>query len=121
MVAPAKIAVGLLAAGIALIAPAISPGIAGDRFHDGYRHADRGFPAVDTRLPTRVPGIGTFAGGFAAVRDPGNGVYFHIEGTKRQQMAEATLLAPVAKIITVSSDGSGSGCSWEAGVCVIRP
>lgn len=68
-------------------------------------------------LPTIVPGLGTFAGTISALRVRGVGTYFYVEGfggTKRDMIP-----APKAKIISVETERDP--CSYESGVCVIRP
>lgn len=69
-------------------------------------------------LPSVVPGIGTFAGSISAVRVRGAGIYFAIEGSRSDVV---TYRPPVARIIEVDAEMSDSACSYEAGVCVIRP
>ena len=107
-----------LAASLILVTAAVA-GNGRDRHkHRHHRDHDRGFSSIDSRLPTQIRGIGTYVGGFSAVRDKGNGIYFYIEGSKADGPVE---LAPVAKIINVLDQPAGNACSWEAGVCVIRP
>lgn len=68
-------------------------------------------------LPTIVPGLGTFAGTISALRVRGVGTYFYVEGFggNRRDM----IPAPKAKIISVETERDP--CSYESGVCVIRP
>lgn len=73
--------------------------------------------AVDG-LPTRIPGLGTYVGGFGAVRDRGNGNYFAIDGDLART---ATIDTRAAKIIQVTPEAARAACSIEHGVCVIRP
>lgn len=61
-----------------------------------------------------------YGGAITAYSDPGNGLYFYID----DDSAGGTIDAPLAKsrgpkIITVMP--GQSGCSFEAGVCVVRP
>lgn len=84
---------------------------------------DLGRPHQDTvvggaGLPSVVPGIGTFAGSISAVRVRGSGIYFAIEGSRSDVI---TYRPPAAKIIEVDTEMDDSACSYEAGVCVIRP
>lgn len=63
-----------------------------------------------------------YGGAISAYRDPGNGTYFYID--RDAYYDDDVVGAPVAesrgpKVITVTP--GGNGCSWEAGVCVIRP
>lgn len=70
-------------------------------------------------LPTHIRGIGTFAGGIAATRIHGNGVYISIA----PGIGEAPALqpAPRAKIINVTeTPDNNASCAMEHGVCVIR-
>lgn len=62
-----------------------------------------------------------YGGAISAYRDPGNGLYFYID---RDGYADELIDAPFVenrrpKVITVTP--GQDGCSWEAGVCVIRP
>ncbi|MBB4065231.1 hypothetical protein [Gellertiella hungarica] len=68
-------------------------------------------------LPTIVPGLGTFAGSITALRVRGVGTYFYVEGlgSSRTPMQPT----PKAKIINVKA--AKDPCSYENGVCVIRP
>ena len=106
-----------IAASLAIAAAAFA-GEGRERHKHRHRDHDRGFSSIDTRLPTRIPGIGTYVGGFSAVRDKGNGIYFYIEGLEDRAPFRP---APVARIIEISDQPAGNACSWEAGVCVIRP
>lgn len=74
-------------------------------------------------LPSHIPGIGTYAGSVSGVRFKGNGIYFYNEGRPAYSQVKSTsqTLAPKAKIIHVNSRTKGAECSYEAGVCVIRP
>lgn len=89
--------------------------------HDGWnrRHHHNPPPSYGGGygLPTIIPGLGTFAGTISALRVRGVGTYFYVEGFggKKQEM----IPAPKAKIISVESDRDP--CSYESGVCVIRP
>ncbi|WP_454289162.1 hypothetical protein [Rhizobium arsenicireducens] len=69
-------------------------------------------------LPSVVPGIGTFAGSISAVRVRGAGIYFAIEGSRGDVISYRP---PTAKIIEINAETDDSACSYEAGVCVIRP
>jgi hypothetical protein len=62
-----------------------------------------------------------YGGAISAYRDPGNGLYFYID---RDRYYDDLIDAPFVenrgpKVITVTP--GQDGCSWEAGVCVIRP
>jgi hypothetical protein len=62
-----------------------------------------------------------YGGAISAYRDPGNGLYFYID---RDRYYDTLIDAPFVenrgpKVITVTP--GQDGCSWEAGVCVIRP
>ncbi|GEO85735.1 MULTISPECIES: hypothetical protein [Alphaproteobacteria] len=97
-----------------LVAVATSLLFASSAHGNDYRDAVVG----GAGLPSVVPGIGTFAGSISAVRVRGTGIYFAIEGSRRKMI---TYRPPVAKIIEVGADMENSACSFEAGVCVIRP
>lgn len=70
-------------------------------------------------LPSVVPGVGTFAGSIAAVRIKGNGIYFYQDNTRRPTVVPYR--TPKVQIIEISEDAPDEACSFEAGVCVIRP
>ena len=70
-------------------------------------------------LPSVVPGLGTFAGSLTAVRVKGTGIYMAIE--KWPVNNRTTYQPPKAKIIEIDAETGDSACSFEAGVCVIRP
>lgn len=117
---------GLVIAGalsIVLNATWLSAGEYGHALHpQNYGHG-HGHPHSDTvvggaGLPSVVPGIGTFAGSISAVRVRGSGVYFAIEGSRGDII---TYRPPAAKIIEIDAEMDDSACSYEAGVCVIRP
>ncbi|TRL32998.1 hypothetical protein [Rhizobium straminoryzae] len=78
-----------------------------------------------SRLPSVVPGLGTFAGSLLAMRIRGNGLYLLREaGAVAARPAPAN--PPSARIIEISSDTGRdaflpkAACTIEAGVCVIR-
>lgn len=75
-------------------------------------------------FPTPIPDIGTYAGGLSAFRDEGNGIYFSRDGGYAYLAGETAAANPSskrAKIIIVSPQVNASACSWEHGVCVVRP
>lgn len=69
-------------------------------------------------VPVVIPGVGTYAGTVSALHVRGNGTYYYAEGLGGCAEAPAIRLAPVAKIVDATK---GPACSWENGVCVIRP
>lgn len=96
---------------------------AGEYRHSGHpdRSYDRHYQQSvvgGAGLPSVVPGIGTFAGSISAVRVRGSGVYFAIEASRSDVV---TYRPPAARIIEVDAEMDDSACSYEAGVCVIRP
>ncbi|MBB4186890.1 hypothetical protein GGE07_003550 [Sinorhizobium terangae] len=75
-------------------------------------------------FPSVTPGIGTYAGGISAFRQEGNGIYFSRYDNNNYVAEGAADPAPPpnrAKIIAVSPQPNDRVCSWEHGVCVIRP
>lgn len=70
-------------------------------------------------LPSVIPGIGTFAGNISGQRIKGNGVFFAINRAPGPKVI--AYRPPVAKIIEISAEDADQACSYEAGVCVIRP
>lgn len=76
-------------------------------------------------LPSFLPRIGTYSGGISALRDRGNGNYFMTDTGRHLREPRSTRsglqLAPKARIINVNVQTIGSECSYEHGVCVIRP
>lgn len=89
------------------------------RHHDGRNHREPIDASVTAAsgLPTVIPGIGTYAGAISGVNIRGVGNYFFVDRGPRVVLAP--VLAPKARIIVV--DGNDNACSYEAGVCVIRP
>lgn len=81
--------------------------------HNGWQEGAAGVNG----LPTHIRGIGTFAGGIAATRIHGNGVYIAIAPGLG---GEPVSSAPRVKIINVSENPEKDNCSMEHGVCVIR-
>ncbi|WP_341857936.1 hypothetical protein [Sinorhizobium medicae] len=75
-------------------------------------------------FPTPISDIGTYAGGLSAYRDEGNGIYFSRDGGY-SYLAGDTIVRNTsskrAKIIILSPQVNASACSWERGVCVVRP
>ena len=94
---------------------------AGERHDRGHgHHQGRGQAVIGTNgLPSVIPGIGTFAGSISGLRIKGNGVFFAIDRTQKPQVV--AYRAPKAKIIEISAENPEEACSFEAGVCVIRP
>ncbi|PWE55117.1 hypothetical protein DEM27_16875 [Metarhizobium album] len=92
------------------------PVSAGDRHH--RHHADRSSGIVHSGLPSIIPGLGTYAGAISGRKVRGNGIYFSYDGYLSRNGA-AGYRRPAAKIIDVSA--KKSACSYEAGVCVVRP
>jgi hypothetical protein len=66
-----------------------------------------------------VPGVGTFVGNLSAVQIKGNGIFIAVD--RRPTRSKAAAPAPKAQIIEISAENEESACSFEAGVCVIRP
>jgi hypothetical protein len=88
--------------------------------HGGHHHAGGQQAIIGSNgLPSVIPGIGTFAGSISGLRIKGNGVFFAIDRTPRPQVI--AYRAPKAKIIEISAENPEEACSFEAGVCVIRP
>lgn len=104
---------------LAILASGVTSAQAGDfrhRFHQYGEGWQEGAAGVNG-LPTHIRGIGTFAGGIAATRIHGNGVYISIAPGLSGEPAPA---APRVKIINVSENPERDNCSMEHGVCVIR-
>jgi hypothetical protein len=108
---------------VATIAALYSPCFAeaGER-HDRHHGSNSGHNQAiigSKGLPSVIPGIGTFAGSISGLRIKGNGVFIAID---RAPIAEVVAYrAPKAKIIEISEENPDEACSFEAGVCVIRP
>ncbi|MDQ0420633.1 hypothetical protein J2045_001657 [Peteryoungia aggregata LMG 23059] len=91
---------------------------AGD--HDQWNHRGQSHAIIGSNgLPSVIPGIGTFAGNVSALRIKGNGVFFAIDRTPGPKVV--AYRAPKAKIIEISAENPEEACSFEAGVCIIRP
>lgn len=85
-----------------------------DRRHD-RRHAER------HRRHHWHKGGNFYGGAITAWRDPGNGVYFDFDDDAMSGRVDGVFDPgrPQAKVIEVLP--GNNGCSWEAGVCVVRP
>ncbi|MCZ8177808.1 MAG: hypothetical protein O9309_02185 [Rhizobium sp.] len=95
--------------------------VAGERYEGHHGHHNGRDEAVigSNGLPSVIPGIGTFAGSISGVRIKGSGVFFAID--RNTQPKVIAYRAPRAKIIEISAENPEDACSFEAGVCVIRP
>ncbi|EKF61363.1 hypothetical protein QWE_02300 [Agrobacterium albertimagni AOL15] len=82
-------------------------------------HANRNAVIGSNGLPSVIPGIGTFSGSVSGLRIKGNGVFLAIDRGLRPQVI--AYRAPKAKIIEITAENPDEACSFEAGVCVIRP
>lgn len=110
-----------LASALALpLAPTVAS--AGDRgsVQDRHRHEhhEQSIFGGDG-LPSVVPGVGTFVGSLSAVRIKGNGIF--IARDRRAPLHSVIVPEPKVQIIEISAENPDSACSFEAGVCVIRP
>lgn len=107
------------------IASSFGLAAAGERHrqHQGHHQGDhqgRSEAIIGTNgLPSVIPGIGTFAGSISGLRIKGNGVFLAINSDVRPKVV--AYRAPKAKIIEISEENHEDSCSFEAGVCVIRP
>lgn len=72
-------------------------------------------------LPSYVNRIGTYAGGISAVRFKRNGIYFSTDGGVAYLPVPGRIDAIGPHIIHVNERSANANCSYEAGVCVIRP
>ncbi|MCA1492611.1 hypothetical protein [Sinorhizobium alkalisoli] len=84
-----------------------------------------GYDSYDSyEVPSVIPGIGTYAGNLSAYRDEGNGIYFS-RASSYGYIAENGFYPQApgkrAKIIVVTPGTNASACSFESGVCVVRP
>lgn len=63
-----------------------------------------------------------YGGSISAYDDPGNGMYFYVDGygDGGDGYPEPRTAPQGLKVISVTPETMNSGCSWEAGVCVIR-
>ena len=96
--------------------------------HDGWGHRHHHHRGHGNRLviygggygvPVVIPHNGTYSGTISAVRIRGIGTYFYAEGLGGDVVRARPVPAPAAKIVNV--DKRKDPCSYEAGVCVIRP
>ncbi len=122
--------IGLLACCVAVGLLVAAPALAKDlkngkkRYYGGSDGAYEGSGAVG--LPTRIPGIGTYAGALAGERFRGNGNYFYYQGAGAYGPipvpADSTGKQPQGlKIIEVGKDAPNEECDEASGVCIIRP
>lgn len=120
MVLNALVATALYGAGGAH-AGEVSSGFYGN--HTEFRHHGnaRASVAGGDGLPSYVRGIGTFSGGLSAVRFKRNGIYFSADGGSFNRRYGDNGSTVRSRIIDVNQKTIGAECSYEAGVCVIRP
>ncbi|MDQ0317936.1 hypothetical protein QO002_000074 [Pararhizobium capsulatum DSM 1112] len=77
-------------------------------------------------FPSPIPGIGTYAGGLSAWRDPGNGIYFSNENYGSYGYGDVSIDVDLGaymggpQILDVDPAAVDNACSYEKGVCVIR-
>lgn len=90
-----------------------------DTYGHGQRHLQRSFYGGNG-LPSYIHGLGTYADSISGVRARGNGIYFAAEG-QGYSVSPAKEQSLRRRIIHVNSRTIGAECSYEAGVCVIRP
>lgn len=107
---------------LAVLLPTVSDGFAGDRRNDDRklrRHHHRPVVIIDRSPAINViPGTGTYSGSITVYHVPGMGTSTWLQGVRRNV---AMVPAPVdMKIIAVDEEGDNA-CSYENGVCVIRP
>ena len=88
------------------------------RDRHNHHHNERGIVGSDG-LPSVVPGVGTFVGNLSAVRIKGNGIFIAVDRSVTRRNLAAP--APKVQIIEISAENEDGACSFEAGVCVIRP
>lgn len=64
-----------------------------------------------------------YGGSISAYEDPGNGNYFYFDSEYGDGGGSFPMVGPRygAKVISVTPETESASCSWEAGVCVIRP
>ncbi|GAK71320.1 hypothetical protein RRU01S_16_00830 [Agrobacterium rubi TR3 = NBRC 13261] len=90
-----------------------------NRFYS-HRQQHRSYYGGDG-LPSHIGGVGTYAGGISAIRAPQNGIYFAADDGVGIRYSSTTRSAVRPRIIHVNKKTVGAECSYEAGVCVIRP
>lgn len=104
-----------------------------DRRHDfvrDYRRNRDRTPYYDYgsggNFPSPVPGIGTYAGGISAWRDPGNGIYFSQDNYGGYGYGDVNIDVDIGaymngpRVLDVDPETMDRACSYEHGVCVIR-
>ncbi|MCR6501709.1 hypothetical protein MUO32_21955 [Shinella sp. CPCC 101442] len=97
-----------------------------DRHHrESWRHRDRedrGSRYAERRREHRGWRDGNFYGGaITAYRDRGNGTYFYIDGNDDYaEVIDAPRFSRGGPKVIHVVPGQ-DGCSWEMGVCVVRP
>ena len=97
-----------------------------DRHHrESWRHRDRedrGWRYAERRREHRGWRDGNFYGGaITAYRDRGNGIYFYIDNDDYfGDVIDAPRVSRGGPKVIQVVPGQ-DGCSWEMGVCVIRP
>jgi len=85
-----------------------------DRRHD-RRHVER------HRHPHRWKNGNFYGGAVTAWRDPGNGVYFYFDNGGVSGRVDGVFDGRRQRAKVIEVVPGNNGCSWEAGVCVVRP
>lgn len=98
-----------------------------DRPAPYYTGSARPYYAGQYRLYNNSDVAGNFYGGaISGYQDPGNGYYFYTNGYGYDGIGDGGGYPTPAssnrgKLVVVTPETENASCSWEAGVCVIRP
>lgn len=94
-----------------------------DRVRPYYQGAVRPYYADGGNEDRGGLGNNFYGGSMSAYEDPGNGNYFYFDGEYGDTSGGFPPARPQygAKVVVVSPETEAASCSWEAGVCVIRP
>lgn len=90
----------------------------GERHHHDWRKHHPVIIGGGYGVPVVIPGLGTFAGNISVLKIRGHGTYFYVDGIGKGP-AEEMVPPPNAKVIHVGKEKNT--CTYENGVCVIRP
>lgn len=86
----------------------------------GDRDRHHGRRADSRRIHRHWKNHNYYGGGLAAYRDPGNGLYVYVDRDRYYDVIDAPFVDQGGPKVIHVVPGE-DGCSWEAGVCVIRP
>ena len=96
--------------------------------NDSFEHGKRGHSEGQKQqsyyggngVPSYIRNVGTYSGSALAIREPRNGTYVSADGAV-SHLTKTSGGWDRPQIIRINAKTMDEACSYEAGVCVIRP